>query len=192
MNRHTTNGSSIGATVDFEVYLLMTMKLRIKMSHKELQLEAKLAEQGLSVADAERIHERVARALGDEASYFGNMKKLLGIAEQAATSFEYSSVLWPGFSFNPTAREDGMLESARYRHTRRDSSSVDSPTQLPIWSMDVTEFAEQYGPLTSGRKWPVSDKLLPGYEEYEFSWAGESYGAGFSWGLFMFSAMSWD
>lgn len=192
MNRHATNGASVGATVDFEVYLLMTMKLRIKMSHKELQLEAKLAEHGLSVSDAERIHERVAKALGDEASYFGNMKKLLGVAEQDGTSVKYDSVLWPGFSFNATASEDGMLESARYRHTRRDSPSVDSPTQLPIWSMDVSEFAEQYGPLTSGRKWAVSDKLLPGYEEYEFSWAGESYGAGFSWGLLMFSAMSWD
>jgi hypothetical protein len=192
MNRHPMNSGSVGAIVDFEVYLLMTMKLRIKMSHQELQMEAKLAEHGLSVVDAERIHEQVAQTLGDESSYFENMKTLLGIADQDATSVEYNSVLWPGFSFNATASGDGTLESARYRHTRRDSPSVDSPTQLPIWSMDVTEFAEQYGPLKSGRKWPVSDKLLPGYEEYEFSWAGETYGAGFSWGLFMFSAMSWD
>jgi len=192
MNRHAANGASIDATVKFEVYLLMTMKLRIKMSHEEPQLAAKLAEHGVSVGDAERIHERVAQALGDEASYFENMKKLLGLADQGATSFEFNSVMWPGFSFNATANEDGMLESARYGHMRGDSPSVDSPTELPIWSMDVSEFAEQYGPLTSGRKWSVSDKLLPGYEEYEFSWAGQSYGAGFSWGLFMFSAMSWD
>jgi hypothetical protein len=85
-----------------------------------------------------------------------------------------------------------MLESARFWHKRRDSPKVDSPTQLPMWSMDFTEFTEQFGPMTSGRKWPACDKLLPAYEEYEFSWAGESYGAGFSWGLFMFSALSWD
>lgn len=192
MNRRAMNRGSVSATVDFEVFLLMTMKLRIKMSHKENQLAAKLAEHGLSVDDAEHIHERIAEALGDEASYFRNLKKLLGIADENATSLQYDSILWPGFNFNAVAGDDGMLESVRYRHVRRDPPHVDSPTQLPIWSMDVTEFAEQFGPLTTGRKWPVSDDLLPGYEEYEFSWGGESYGAGFSWGLFMYSAMSWD
>ncbi|BCI90794.1 hypothetical protein NIIDMKKI_60000 [Mycobacterium kansasii] len=58
--------------------------------------------------------------------------------------------------------------------------------------MDVAEFTERFGPMNSGRQWSLFDKLLPAYEEYEFSWEGESYGAGFSWGLFMFSAMSWD
>lgn len=104
--------------IDFEVYLLMTMKLRIKMSHKEDQLAAKVADRGLSVDDAERIHERVAEALGDEASYFRNMKKLLGIAGQDATSVEYSSILWPGFDFTAIASEDGLLESAWYRHKK--------------------------------------------------------------------------
>lgn len=51
---------AVGATVNFEVYLLLTMKLRIKMSQKQRQLEAKLA----SVGDAEYIHERLAEALG--------------------------------------------------------------------------------------------------------------------------------
>lgn len=178
--------------IDFEVYLLMTMKLRIKMSHKEDQLAAKVADRGLSVDDAERIHERVAEALGDEASYFGNMKKLLGIADQDATSVEYSSILWPGFDFTAIASEDGLLESARYRHKKRISLTVGSPIGLPIWSMDVAEFTERFGPMNSGRQWSLFDKLLPAYEEYEFSWEGESYGAGFSCGLFMFSAMSWD
>jgi hypothetical protein len=109
MNRTAENGASVGAAVDFEVYLLMTMKLRIRMSHKEFQLDTKLAEHGLSVGEAEHIHERVAETLGDEASYFQNMKKLLGIADQDAASFEYDSVFWPGFSFNATASEDGML-----------------------------------------------------------------------------------
>ena len=186
------NTAAVTAIVDFEVYLLMTMKLRIRMSHKEAQLEAKLAEHGFSVDDGERLHERVAEALADEASYFGNMKKLLGIADQDATSLEYSSVLWPGFDFNAIASEDGLLESARYWHTRRCSPTADSPIGLPIWSMDVTEFTQQFGPMRGSRRWSLFDKLLPAYEEYEFPWNGESYGAGFSWGLFMFSAKSWD
>ncbi|WP_245850621.1 hypothetical protein [Mycobacterium angelicum] len=170
----------------------MTMKLRIRMSHKEAQLKAKLAEHGLTVDDAQHIHQRVAEALGEEAAYFRNMNALLGIAERGSSSLKYSSVLWPGFEFTAIAGGDGVLESARYWHTTRDLRNDDSPTRLPIWSMDVTEFAEHFGPMRTGRRWSPFDKLLPAYEEYEFIWNGDSYGAGFSWGLFMFSAMSWD
>lgn len=63
------------AIVEFEVYVLMTMKLRIRMSHEEAELESKLAERGLSVDEAERIYERLAETLGDAASYVENMKK---------------------------------------------------------------------------------------------------------------------
>lgn len=181
----------VSAVVDFETYLLMTMKLRVKMSHKEAQLEAKLAEQGMSVDDAQRVHDRIAHLLGDEASYFSNMKELMG-ADQEATWLKYNSVLWPGFEFKATAGADGVLESARYWHTRRDLPTVNSPTELPIWSMDVTEFTERFGPMNRRRKWSLFDDLLPAYEEYEFQWGEDNYGAGFSWGLFMFSAMSWD
>ncbi|WP_245830089.1 hypothetical protein [Mycobacterium numidiamassiliense] len=169
----------------------MTMKLRVKMSHKEAELEAKLAEHGLSVDEAQRVHDRLALILGGEASYFQNTKKLMG-ADPAATSLEYTSVLWPGFYFKAIASEDGPLESARYWHNSRELADVESPIGLPIWSMDVTEFAERFGPMNGGRKWSLFDELLPAYEEYEFQWGEDSYGAGFSWGLFMFSAMSWD
>lgn len=192
MNGHPMNRSLVSAIVDFEVHLLMTMKLRIRMSHKEAQLQNKLTEHSISAGDAERIHERVTEALGDEASYFGNLKKLLGIADHDAASLEYNSVLWPGFDFNAIADEGGRLKSARYQHTKRDSPSVDSPIDLPIWSMDVGEFTEHFGPMRGGRQWSLFDKILPAYEEYEFPWDGESYGAGFSWGLFMYSAKSWD
>lgn len=117
---------------------------------------------------------------------------MLGIADRDLISLKYSSVLWPGFEFKAIAREDGMLESARYWHTRRNSRSADSPIGLLIWRMDVTEFTEQFGPMRGGRQWSLFDKLLPAYEEYEFTWEGENYDAGFSWGLFVFSAMSWD
>jgi hypothetical protein len=189
---HVMDQISSVTTVDFEVHLLMTMKLRIRMSHNEAELEAKLAGFQLSVANAERMHERIADALGDEAVYFANMKNFLEFAEQDATSLKYESVLWPGFTFKASADETGRLESARYWHTGRDSSGANSPLGLAIWSLDVTEFAEQFGPVKPGRKWSPLDPLLPAYEEVEFHWAGESYGAGFSWGLFMFSAMSWD
>jgi hypothetical protein len=155
----------ITAIADFEVYLLMTMRLRISMSHKEAQLQAKLAEHGPSLDGAKNIHERVAGALGDEASGFENLKNLLGVADRNSTTLKYDSVLWPGFDFNATADENGPLESARYRHSRRNSPSVDSPTELTIWSMDVTEFTEHYGPMAGGQQWPLFDEFLPAYEE---------------------------
>ncbi|MGO8962316.1 hypothetical protein [Mycobacterium sp.] len=185
------NVASIPALIEFEVYLLMTMKLRMKMSHNEARLEAKLAEHGLSVDDGNRIHERVAQTLGDEASGFGNLKSLLGIMDQHTRSLKYSSVLWPGFDFTASTGEEGLLESARYWHTRADLRTLDDPTELTIWSLDITEFTKHFGPMTRGRQWPLFDKLLPGYEEYEFQWNGERCGAGFSWGLFMYSAKSW-
>lgn len=75
MKRGEMNVSSYPVIIDFDVYLLMTMRLRMSMANKEAQLEAKLAEHGLSLEDAELIHERIARALGDEASRYENMKK---------------------------------------------------------------------------------------------------------------------
>jgi hypothetical protein len=184
--------TSVQAVIDFEVYLLMTMKLRLSMAGKESLLEAKLAERGLTIDQAKHIHQRVAESLGDEASRFHNMKKLLGIASLDATSLKYSSVLWPGFDFNAVAGEDGALESAGYWHIHHDSLSVGSPTALPTWSVDSAEFAKHFGPLTLRGKWSLFDEFLPGYAEYEFPWNGERYGARFSWGLFLSSSMYWD
>jgi hypothetical protein len=178
--------------IDFEVHLLMTMKLRITMSHKEADLEAKLAEHGLSLDSAQRTHERVAEFLGGEASYLDNMKRIKGVRDQDSKSLEFDSALWPGFTFKAFGSKDGLLDSARYRRTSLDSPRVDSPIGLGIWSMDASEFAKQFGPMNTGRKWSLFDTYLPAYEEYEFQWGGESYGAGFSWGLFIFTAMSWD
>jgi hypothetical protein len=186
------NTSFAAATIDFEIYLLMTMKLRMSMANKEAQLEAKLAELGLSLGDAELIHERVANGLGDEASRFGDMKMLLGIADQDSSTLTYSSVLWPGFDFTAIAGEDGLIESARYSHTRRNPLNVDGPSQLPIWSVDITEFSEHFGPVAIRGKWPLFDKFLPAYEEYEFLWNGERYGARFIWGLFLSSSIYWN
>jgi hypothetical protein len=186
------NVSSVAAIIDFEVYLLMTMKLRMSMANKGAQLEAKLAEHGLSSYDAELIHERVATALGDEATRFGDMKKLLHITDHDSSVLKYRSVLWPGFDFNAIAGEGGRLEVARYCHTERDLLNVESPSELPTWSVDITEFAEHFGPLAIRGKWPLFDEFLPAYEEYEFSWNGERYGARFIWGLFLSSSVYWD
>lgn len=186
------NVYSAAAILDFEVYLLMTMKPRM-VNEKETQLlEAKLAEHGLSVDAAELIYKRVAEALDDEDSRFQNMKKLLDIAEQNGASVKYSSILWPGFDFNAVTRDDALLESASYRHVRGNIPRMDSPTELLTWSVDVTEFAEHFGAMTSGHQRPLFDKLLPAYEEYEFLWNGERYGAAFSWGLFLYSAKYWE
>lgn len=178
--------------MDFEVYLPMTMKLRMFMAGKQSQLETKLAEHELTIDQSNHIHERVAEALGDDASRFQNMKKLLGITRSDATSLGYSSVLWPGFDFKAIASESGLLESAGYWHTQHGSLSVDSPTELPTWSVDISEFQTHFGTLTLRGKWSLFDESLPGYEEYEFEWKGERYGARFIWGLFLSSSIYWD
>jgi hypothetical protein len=186
------NSGSAEAILDFEAYLLMTMKLRITMAGKVALLEAKLAEHGLSVDDAAAIHHRVTEALSDEAGRFETTKNLLGIADPASASLEYSSLLWPGFDFKAIADHDGLLESARYRRITSDSPNVDSPSELPTWSVDVPQFSKHFGPLTIAGRWSLFDKYLPAYEEYEFEWNGERYGARFLWGLFLSSSMYWD
>ncbi len=180
------------ALIDFETYILMTMKLRMSMADKGAQLEAKLAEHGLSLHDAELIYERIAENLSDEASRFENMKKLLGIADPASASFRYGSVFWPGFEFNASADEARLVASAGYRHTAHNPPRVDSPADLPTWSVDIAEFGERFGPMILRGKWPLFDEFLPAYEEYEFSWNGEDYGARFIWGLFLSSSIRWD
>lgn len=183
------NTASVVAIFEFEVYLLMTMKIRM-VNKKATVLEAKLAEYGFSVSDTERIHAQMTETLGDKTSRFETLKKLLG-AGQDSTSLTYSSVLWPEFDFNATG-EGGLLASARYWHVRGHSPTVHLPTELPAWSIDITEFTQYFGPMTDGDQWSLFDKLLPGYEEYEFEWQGTRYGAAFSWGLFLFAAEFWE
>jgi hypothetical protein len=170
----------------------MTMKLRMSMANKETQLEAKLAEHGLCFEDAEFIYDGIVKTLGAEASRFDNIKKLLGIADQESSSLKYSSVLWPGFDFNAIAGEGGWLKVAGYCNTKRNSLNVDFPGELPTWSVDITEFSKHFCPVAIRGKWPLFDKFLPAYEEYEFSWNGERYGARFIWGLFLSSSIYWD
>ncbi|WP_156771866.1 hypothetical protein [Mycobacterium sp. 1245805.9] len=168
------------------------MKLRMSMANKMTQLEAKLAEHGLSLGDAEILHDRIAEALRDEASRFEQMQKLLGITESGSVSLKYDSVFWPGFSFHAMVGKAGLLESAGYLHATASRPEVGSPTELPTWSVDISEFAEQFGPIALRDKQPLFDEFLPAYEEYEFSWNGEPYGARFIWGLFLSSSIYWD
>lgn len=113
------------AVIDFEVYLLMMMKLRMSMANKGAQLKAKLAAKELSLRDAELIDKRIANALSDGATRFENMKSLLGITGSGAASLKYESVLWPGFEFNAIADAGGRLESAGYTHTQRNPPHVE-------------------------------------------------------------------
>jgi hypothetical protein len=185
------DAASVTDVLEFEVFVLLTMKLRLKMSQKLDHLEAKLTDHGLTVADGERIHDRVAQALGDEISFFDNLTHLLG-ADRGSTSLKFTSVLWPEFDFTAVAGEGRQTASALYRHVRADGQRVDSPTELPLWGLDLDEFAAQFGPLKLGSQWPLFDEHIPAYAEHEFEWNGWPYGAGFSWGLFMFAAQSWE
>lgn len=186
------DAASISAVTTFEIYLLMTMKRRLTMAGKVDLIESKLTDHGLSIDDASGVSRHVSAALSDKSSRFTELRKLLGIADDDSASVGYSSVFWPGFDFNAIANESGGLESAAYRHTRRGLLRADSPGQLPIWSTDVTEFTERFGPMTHGHRWPLFDEVLPAYEEHEFTWNGERYGARFIWGLFLSSSKYWD
>lgn len=183
--------ASISTILNFEIYVLMTMKLRLKMSRKEAALAVKLSQHGFSGDDAERIHRQVSGALEEESTRFASIKELLSITDQDASILTYSSVVWPEFEFNAIADDRGRLRSAAYSRKMHHPISAKSPAELALWSVDLAEFTEHFGPMRKGRQWPVSDQLLPAYEEYEFLWDGESYGAGFSWGLLMFSSKSW-
>jgi hypothetical protein len=176
---------------DFEVYVLMTMKPRLSLADAQGLLDAKVAQAGLSLDGAVRIYDRISKAVSRDASQFRDIKSLLGVYEEA-TSLKYSSVLWPGFEFVAQADMNGVLESAGYMHLERLAIGAQSPTDLAAWSVDIAEFNERFGPVIQREKRPLFDKVLPAYEEYEFAWDGDRYGARFLWGLLLSSSVYWD
>jgi hypothetical protein len=183
--------TAFSGVVDFEVYLLMTMKPRLSLADAQGLFDTKVAQAGLSLDVARRIYHRISEALSEETSRFQDIKAVLGVDEDA-TSLKYSSVLWPGFEFVAKADVNGVLESAGYLHLERLAIGAQSPTDLAAWSVDIAEFNERYGPVIQREKRPLFDKVLPAYEEYEFAWDGDRYGARFLWGLFLSSSVYWD
>lgn len=179
------------AIVNFEIYVLMTMKLRMSMSQNTETLHAKLAERGLSVDDGERVRDRIASALEGEASYFRNLQVLLTGTDDAS-ALGFASVLWPDFDLKAVAAENGSPQSIKYRRVRGEVPRVESPRAFAPWSADIDDFERRFGPLTPGPLRPLDDPYLANYQEYGFSWDGRGHGAGFSWGLFMFAAPDWD
>ncbi|WP_234711875.1 hypothetical protein [Mycolicibacterium setense] len=175
---------------DFEVHQLMTMKWG--MIPKRVMIEWTLREYGVSLDDAERIHQQVAGLLEDESSRFENLKQVVGVAKNDSTSLIFSSVLWPGFEFTARRGTDGTLESARYRRAGGHVRPADSPGEQPPWSMDTSEFVEHFGPATLTQSYSCTDDVLPAHEVYDFEWNGRRYGAGFSWGLFLLAGQYWE
>lgn len=182
------NAAPVTSVLDFEIYLLVSMKFG--MINREARIEAKLAERKLSLGDAEAIGERIAQALGDESSFFDGLKGLLG-TDPSSVSVEFSSVLWPEFDFVAIADAKGVVESARYRRARGHVPRADSPEDQPSWSASVPEFVERFGSATLDFQSAPGAKVLPAHEHHKFEWSGEQYGAGFSWGLFLFAARLW-
>jgi hypothetical protein len=155
-------------------------------------LDAKLSTAGVTLDAAVRIHDRIAKTLSKEASRFHDLQTLLGVQDQDAVSLRYGSKLWPGFEFNANAGLNGEIESAGYTHVERAPLDVESPTQLPPWSVDIAQFDRRFGPSARRGKRPLFDDILPAYEEYEFSWEGDRYGAGFLWGIFLSASAYWE
>lgn len=138
------------------------------------------------------VVNRIAEALNHEASRFRGLKALLEVADERVTSVSYRSLLWPGWEFSAHAKGSGGLESAGYTHVDNAAQCVESPVQLMPWSVDVREFDELFGPAVQREKRPLFDDILPAYEEYEFWWNGDRYGARFLWGLFLSSSAYWE
>ncbi|MUM17002.1 hypothetical protein FZI91_20195 [Mycobacterium sp. CBMA271] len=177
---------SVPAVLAFEVYVLMTMKLRLKMCQKSHELESKLSEHGLSGDEGQRLHDRAAAAFQSESTFVPDLQKFLGI--DGPTSVTFSSILWSEFDFEAVA---GEVNTVGYRHVRGRCVDVISPRDLPTWSMDVAEFAKRFGPVGPAHECPLFDDHLPAYREHTYVWNGQDFGAGFSWGLFMFAAKLW-
>ncbi|MGV0583789.1 hypothetical protein ABQE45_08585 [Mycobacteroides chelonae] len=182
------NVAPVTSVIEFEIYVLVTMKFG--MINREARIEAKLADHGLTLHDAEAIAERVAQALGDESTFFNDLSDRLS-ADADSASLRFTSVLWPEFDFEATRDSNGVVESARYRRVRGRPPEADSPEDLPSWSVTVQEFIERFGPTTLNYNSSPGQKVLPAHELYQFEWNGEQYGAGFSWGLYLLSARLW-
>lgn len=178
--------------VEFEVYLLMTMKPRLSLADTRGLLDAKLSKAAVTLDAAVRIHDRIAQVLSEETSRFRHLQILLGVQEEGVASLRYRSELWPGFEFNASAGLNGQIESAGYVHAQRAALDFKSPTQLAPWSVDIREFDEHFGPASRRGKRPLFDDILPAYEEYEFLWEGDRYGAGFLWGIFLSASAYWE
>ena len=131
--------------VEFEVYLLMTMKPRLSLADTRGLLDAKLSKAAVTLDAAVRIHDRIAQVLSEETSRFRHLQILLGVQEEGVASLRYRSELWPGFEFNASAGLNGQIESAGYVHAQRAPLDFKSPTQLAPWSVDIREFDEHFG-----------------------------------------------
>ncbi len=173
---------------DFEIYVLGSMKFG--MLPKRADIEAKLADYGLSLDGAESIANRVAQVLSDETSRFIELKALLG-ADNSAESVRCRSGLWPNFDFAASGDGAGRLVSIGYEHIRGRIPEINSPIDVPPWTTDLAGFEERFGPLILGHRSAPFENPLPAHEEYEFSWNGDQYGASFSWGIFLFSSKLW-
>lgn len=91
--------------------------MKLGMINREARMEAKLADHGFTMRDAEAIAERVAQALGDEWTFFNGLTHGLA-ADADSASVGFTSVLWPEFDFEATRDANGVIQSARHRRVR--------------------------------------------------------------------------
>lgn len=183
------NAAPFAHVLDFEVYLLVTMKYG--MINQDAEREAKLAEHDLSFGDAERIHQRVAEVLRDKATQFAKLQTLVGVDARDAGALSFEGILWPEFDFTATGGRDGSIQTAAYRRARGEPGCAAAPTAQPPWSMDTADFAQCFGPARVTSTAALFDEYLPAQELHEFEWDGRRYGAGFGWGLFLSASLMW-
>ena len=183
------NPAANSSVLEFEVYLLATMKFGMLI--REAEREAKLADYGLSIGDSERIHRRIAELLADRSTQFENLRSLIGPETSENGSLTFSGILWPEFDFTAESGNGRAIKAAGYRRARGQAMGATSPTEQSPWSMDVADFTHYFGLTTIGFRSGLFDEPLPAHEGHDFNWNGRTYRAGFSWGLFRFASLMW-
>lgn len=186
------NLAADSAIVDFETYVLITMKFGL-LDKQEI-IKEKLLEHGLSLAEGEEIYGRMKDCLDGDKHFFTNLCEYLDAPSQNS-SFGFDSRLWLGYKFMITKDGSGSVSVARYNCARRVPYEVGEVGQAPLeiapWSMDVPEFLARFNGASLCQQYSLFDELLPAHEYYEFEWNGDRYGAGFSWGIFLSAARLW-
>jgi hypothetical protein len=91
------------------------MKRRLAKLGQGSYVDTRLAEQGYSVSDAERIHRDIAGALHDEALNSTACSIRRGAASRDSAALTLNSVFWPEFEFISSAGDDGRPAARRAR-----------------------------------------------------------------------------
>ncbi|MFD4403404.1 hypothetical protein ACFWPH_11615 [Nocardia sp. NPDC058499] len=163
---------SIPGTMDFEIYLLMSMRRNANIKRH------KLRSLGIDQSEAESRSRRVKGFLGFGPDRFLNLASILNIpVSKSNTSLLHPLKLWPDFNFY-VENDGGFWGMAKFeRASSATRPQMDLPEKLAPWSVAVDDFEATFSTFrcTDG---------FPPWEEFVFQgFDGVEYGADFSYRL---------